>query len=150
MAYSRPLKTGTALKQTPCDQPGILQSVIEAEISTVSSLGVVQVGSGLSITPTGILSCTSGSGMMDVKLTAVNYTPSATDCFIGCTKSITVTLPLGVTGKVYIVKNQKGDDNGSVKVKCSGGQFIDTSPMVTLGEEDCITVVFDGIRWNLI
>ena len=154
MAYNRQPQSvlaGNALKQNPAPttlQPaGIVPVTLDAEIATTTSLGVVQVGSGLSITPLGILSTNSGSDLISVKLTAVNYTALATDYYIGATaKNITITLPLGVVGKVYVVKNQA---QGSIKVKGTG-QDLDNSGDKSLGSESSIIVVFDGTRWNII
>jgi hypothetical protein len=156
MAYNRQPQTvlaGKALKQNPDPnivQPaGISPVTLECEEATTTSLGVVQVGSGLSITPSGILSANGGSSsFINVTLTSTNYTATADDYYIGATKKdIDITLPLGITGKVYIIKNQA---NGSIKVKASGGQKIDTSTDKTLGSEVSIIVVFDGTRWNTI
>jgi hypothetical protein len=156
MAYNRQPQTvlaGMALKQNPLPgviQPaGIIPVTLDADIATTTSLGVVQVGSGLSITPGGILSATGGSSsFINVKLTSTNYTATATDYYIGATKKdIEITLPLGITGKVYVVKNQV---SGNIKVKTSGGQKIDTSADRTLGTDVSIIVVFDGTRWNVI
>lgn len=158
MAYNRLPQTvlaGTALKQNPLPtiiQPaGIVPVTLDCEIATTSTLGVVQVGSGLSITPAGLLSASGGGGddcLVNVKLTSSDYTAIATDCYIGATKKdIDITLPLGVTGKLYYIKNQI---SGSIKIKASGGQKIDTSSDKTLGSESGIIVVFDGTRWNTI
>jgi len=155
MAYNRQPQTvlaGMALKQNPPPtilQPaGIVAVTLDADIATTTSPGVVQVGSGLSITPTGILSATGGSSLINVKLTSVDYTATAADYYIGATKKdIDITLPLGITGKVYVIKNQV---SGNIKVKASGGQKIDTSSDVTLGTNNSIVVVFDGTRWNVI
>lgn len=157
MAYSRQpqvvIANGGALKQTPLPSdnhpPGIVPVELEAKISTTGNLGVVQVGSGLSITPAGVLSATGGgSSFINVTLVATDYTASAVDYYIGATKKeIEITFPLGIAGKVYIVKNQS---TGNIKVKASGSQKIDTASDKTLGAESSIIVVFDGTRWNII
>ena len=157
MAYSRQpqvvIANGGALKQTPLASnttpPGIVPVEIEALISTTTNLGVVQIGSGLSITPAGILSATnSGTDIINVTLTAVNYTALLTDYYIGATKKdIEITLPLGVVGKVYVIKNQV---SGNIKVKGTSGQKLDTASSKTLGSESAIICVFDGTRWNII
>lgn len=117
------------------------------KIATDKKLGVVQIGSGLSITSNGILSAVGAIGYQ-VTLTSVNYTADGDDYYIGATKkSITITLPIGVLGKAYIVKNQ---DDGNIAVNCSGGQKIDNSSSKTLGSEASIFVIFDGTRWNII
>jgi hypothetical protein len=155
MAYNRQpnvVFAGTALKQNPpastVTPPGIVPVTLDADIATTTSLGVIQVGAGLAITPAGVLSATGGgSSLINVKLTSVNYTAIASDYYIGATnKNITITLPLGIVGKVYIVKNQS---EGSIKVKGTG-QNLDSSGDKTLGSEGSLIAVFDGTRWNLI
>jgi hypothetical protein len=155
MAYNRQPQTvlaGMALTQNPPPnivQPaGIIPVTLDVDIATTTSPGVVQVGGGLSITPGGILSATGGSSLINIKLTSIDYTATATDYYIGATKKdIDITLPLGITGKVYVIKNQV---SGNIKVKATGGQKIDTSSDKTLGSEDSLVVVFDGTRWNVI
>jgi hypothetical protein len=156
MAYNRQPQTvlaGTAIKQSPLPGPtspgGIIPVTLDVDIATTTSLGVVQVGSGLSITPSGILSATGGSSsFINVTLTNVDYTATATDYYIGATKKdIDITLPLGIVGKVYVIKNQV---SGNIEVKGTSGQKIDTSSTKTLGADDSIIVVFDGSRWNTI
>lgn len=156
MAYNRQPQTvlaGTALKQNPSSSgtapSGIIPVTLDAEIATIVSLGVVQVGSGLAITPTGVLSATGGSSsLINIKLTSTDYTAISTDYYIGATKKdIEITLPLGTTGKVYVIKNQA---NGNIKVKASGSQKINMDSDKTLGTESSIIVVFDNTRWNTI
>jgi hypothetical protein len=157
MAYNRQPQTvlaGMALKQNPLSsiiQPaGIIPVTLDVDIATTTSPGVVQVGRGLSITPGGILSATGGCGnnFVTVKLTDFSYSITADDSYVGATSNnITITLPLGVTGKLYYIKNQV---NGNIKVKASGGQKIDSSSDKTLGTESSLTVIFDGSRWNVV
>jgi hypothetical protein len=161
MSYNRPPTPGIALKQIPALIPaGSVLQVLDSNISSTTELGVVQVGSGLQITPQGVLSTTGGDHdccFIKVHLTSKNYTATDDDCYIGVIEqdkdddskedSITITLPKGITGKVYTVKNQ---DNGNVKVQGSAGQKIDTSASKTLGSQASITVVFDETRWNVI
>lgn len=155
MAYSRQPQVvranGGALKQTPTSDvtspAGIVTVELEALTATTTSLGVVQIGSGLSITPAGVLSATGDSSLINVKLTSTNYTASNSDYYIGVTKKdITITFPAGIVGKVYVVKNQA---NGNIKVKGTG-QDLDNSGDKTLGSESSLIAVFDGTRWNLI
>jgi len=160
MAYTRQpnsVLAGRALKQNPPPTPlspaGILPVKFDVDIATTTSLGVVQVGSGINVNANGVISVNnSGSGLINVKLTAVNYNALQTDYYIGCTNEkddkVTITLPLGVIGKVYIIKNQ--DNGGSVKVTGSAGQKIDNFTTLNLSNESGIMLVFDGTRWNVI
>lgn len=154
MAYNRQpnvVLAGQGLKQNPLPSTttpsGIVPVQLDAEIATTTQLGVIQVGSGLVITPLGVLSV-QNTGLVNVKLTNTNYTALATDYYIGTTTAgITITLPLGIVGKTYVVKNQV---NGNITVTGTGGQKLDTANTKQLGTNDSITVVFDGARWNII
>jgi hypothetical protein len=149
MAYSRPINPGLGLKQIPTINPGVQELTLDTDIATTSSLGIVQVGSGLSVTALGVLSATgSASGLYSVKLTAVNYTALADDFYIGAIKKdICITLPIGVVGKLYIVKNQV---SGDVTVAATAAQKIDAASTKQLGTNQSITVIFDGTRWNIV
>lgn len=154
MSYSRPpVQAGRALKRTPPfpteTTAGVLDFALDADIATTNSLGVVQIGSGLSITPAGLLSATgSGSSLINVKLTSVDYTATANDEYIGVTKEgVLITLPLGVVGKLYIVKNQQ---SGNITVTGTSGQKLDNSISKTLGNQGMLLAVFVGTHWSLI
>jgi hypothetical protein len=157
MAYSRlpnTVQAGRALTQTPSSSStipsGIIEVMLDSNIATTSTLGVVQVGSGLSITPLGVLSASGGSSstIYAVKLTKVNYTALADDYYIGATDSgITITLPKGVLGKTYAIKNQ---DNGIVTVKATGSEKIDNSSTQTLATNKAIIIIFDGTQWQIM
>lgn len=155
MAYTRQPNSviaGVALAQTPGPVPvnpaGVLPVVLNANIATKFSLGVVQIGNNINVDGNGVISTSSTTDLISVKLTAVDYTALDTDYYVGATqKNITITLPLGVVGKVYYVKNQA---NGNITVQGTGGQTLDASAFKTLGAEEAIICVFDGTRWNII
>ena len=155
MAYSRPpVQPGRALKRSPVvpveSTAGVLDFSLDADIATTTSLGVVQVGSGLAITSAGVLSATNSgaSDFVNVYLTNVSYTVTATDLYVGATNNnITITLPAGILGRVYYIKNQSG---GNIKVQGTGGETIDGNAFQTLGSNAGFIVVFDGTRWNIL
>lgn len=155
MAYSRPpVQPGRALKRTPAvpveSTAGVFDFALDADIATTTSLGVVQIGSGLSVTPSGVLSATGSgdSNFVNVTLTGVDYTATAADSYIGATtNNITITLPAGLLGRVYYVKNQS---NGNIRVQGTGGETIDASAFKTLGSDSGFMLVFDGTRWNIL
>jgi hypothetical protein len=152
MSYTRPPAStlaGRALKQTPAPSTQALAPVLlDAEIAATTHLGVVQVGSGLSITPTGVLSATNSSDLFAVKIVTANYTATANDYYIGAIKKeITVTLPKGVTGKVYVVKNQ---ENGEITVTGTAGQKIDGFSSQKLSTNKSLMLIFDGTEWQSI
>ena len=157
MAYSRlpnTVQAGRALTQTPSSSTtvpsGIVEVMLDSNIATTSSLGVVQVGSGLAVTSSGVLSATNSSSgtIYAVKLTKVNYTALPDDYYIGATDcGIAITLPKGVLGKSYAIKNQ---DNGIVTVKATGSEKIDNSSTQTLATNKAIIIIFDGTQWQIM
>jgi hypothetical protein len=154
MSYTRQpnsVLAGRALAQNPASTttapPGVVTVTLDANIASTTELGVVQVGSGLSITPLGVLSV-DNTGLVQVKITNTNYTALASDYYIGAnSNNITITLPTGITGKIYVVKNQV---NGNVSLTGTGGQQIDNSNTKNLGSNDCVIVLFNGTRWSII
>lgn len=79
---------------------------------------------------------------------AVNYTVKSTDQYIGATASgITLTLPAGILGRFYQIKNQS---TGDITVQGTGGQTIEGTTTKTLNTNAGITVVFDGTIWKIL
>ena len=161
MAYSRPpVQPGRGLKRNPTlpieSTSGVFDYALDSDIATTTSPGIVQVGNGLSITPSGILSASGGDSgcFVNVTLTSTNYTATADDCYIGANNSkddddnkITITLPLGDNGKLYYIKNQ---GTGNIKVQGTSGQTIDGSSSKTLGTNGSFILVFASNRWNIL
>lgn len=155
MSYNRAPNTflaGRGLKQTPSQTgsvpPGVVTVTVDSDIASISNLGLVQVGTGLSITPAGVLSVSGSGSIVNVYLTSVSYAMNDNDYFVGATnKGITLTMPLGILGKVFYVKNQS---TGSITLTGTGGQTIDNSLSKNLGSETGVVCVFDGTRWNTI
>jgi len=85
---------------------------------------------------------------LTIKYTAVNYTVTAIDQYVCATASnITITLPTGILGRVYYVKNQSA---GNVTVQGTGGQTVEGSAFKTLNSNAAITCVFDGTVWKIL
>ena len=114
---------------------------------------VYQLIAGENIT----LSATSGvvtisaatEGILKTVGTATNYTATATDEYIGVIATpALITLPLGVTGKTYIIKNEAA--SGNTTVKGTNGEFIDGSATKALSSYASMSVVFRNGKWNVI
>jgi len=85
---------------------------------------------------------------LTIKYTAVDYTVSAIDQYVCATVSnTTLTLPTGILGRVYYLKNQSA---GSVTVQGTGGQLVEGSASKTLNTNAAITCVFDGTIWKIL
>ena len=122
---------------------------------TINNTGVTKIipGTNITISPgTGVGDVTinaAAEGILQTVGTAISYAALATDEYIGVTVNpTTVTLPTGVTGKTYIIKNEAG--SGSTTVTGTGGQLLDTTASKTLGTQASISVVFRAGAWRII
>ena len=85
---------------------------------------------------------------LNIAYPAVNYNVTATDQYIGATASgITITLPTGILGRFYQIKNQS---IGNITVQGTGGQLVEGSAFKTLTPAAGFTVVFDGTIWKIL
>jgi hypothetical protein len=163
MAYNRqPQVTlaGLGLKQNPppniTQPPGVIPVTLDAEIATTTSLGVVQVGSGLSITPEGILSATGGGGeCCNAIVVSQDYTATPDDYYIGVDsqRPVTITLPMSVINcKQYVIKVEMGPPLGNRKVKiASPGTTIDGATSIVLTNPyESVSVLYRGGKWHII
>jgi hypothetical protein len=119
---------------------------------TINNTGVTSLTAGANVT----LSASSGAvtisvqepGIETTTSTAIAYTATATDGYIGVTANpTTITLPLGVTGKVYIIKNEAA--SGSTTVIGTGVEKIDGSTSKSLNSNSSMTVIFRA-GWRII
>ena len=121
---------------------------------TVNNTGVTKIiaGTNITISPgTGVGNVTinaAAEGILQTVGTAVAYTALATDEYIGVTVNPTiVTLPTGVVGKTYIVKNET---TGTTTVTGTLGQLLDSTLTKSLGAQASISVVFRAGAWRII
>jgi hypothetical protein len=121
---------------------------------TVNNTGVTKIvaGTNISISPAGgtgdVTINAASEGILQTVGTAVAYTATATDEYIGVTANPTiVTLPTGIVGKTYIIKNET---TGSTTVTGTLGQLLDGSLTKVLGANASITVVFRAGAWRII
>jgi len=122
---------------------------------TVNNTGVTKIvaGTNVTISPAGgtgnVTINSTSDGIFQTVGTAVAYTATATDEYIGVTANPTiVTLPTGITGKTYIVKNEGA--GGVTTVTGTLGQLLDSSLTKTLGNNASMTVIFRAGAWRII
>lgn len=143
---------------TPTAGPGIsLTSVTTsgpAAAFTVNNTGVLSLtaGTGIALSgPTGNVTISStGTSVVNTKGVGVNYTLLSTDDYVGATvNGITLTLPAGVTGQSYIIKNETSTP-GSITIAKTGADTIDGATTKTLNNSASITVVFRAGAWRIV
>ena len=163
MAYNRPPQVtlaGLALKQNPpatIVQPaGIIPVVLDAEIATTTSLGVVQIGEGISVTPEGVISATGITPGCNAILIGEDYECESDDCYIGVNSvgPISVSLPVDIpNGHQIVVKAEMGPPMGNRKVTIVtvDGSLIDDSPSFVLSVPyESVHLIFRGLGWHII
>jgi hypothetical protein len=122
---------------------------------TVNNTGVTKIvaGTNITISPNGgtgdVTINAAAEGILKTVGTAIAYTALATDEYIGVTANPTiVTLPTGVVGKTYIVKNEGA--GGSTTVTGTLGQLLDGSLTKSLNNNASLSVVFRAGAWRII
>lgn len=175
MSYLFPLATNTDLGQVQIGanilvDPATSIISLPQSISTTAAVTFDSVNATTSVSVNGtpvvykllagdniILSAASGivtisatgEGIVKTTGAAANYTATATDEYIGVTTNPTlITLPVGITGKVYTIKNES--TNGSTTVKGTGLEKLDGSTTKSLNSFASLTVVFRNGIWNII
>jgi hypothetical protein len=123
---------------------------------TVNNTGVLSLVAGTGITvsaATGTITV-SATGTDIIKTIGVtsNYTATADDEYIGVdsTSLVTITLPAGVTGRVYTIKEEHGSGTGKVNIQGSNSEKIDGSAFKQLTALASLTVVFRAGQWRII
>ncbi len=81
------------------------------------------------------------------------YTATATDYFL-CVLTIapvTITLPPGILGTVYIIKDCSGGASPTNAVTIQGtGQNVDGGTATITSPFGSVTVIFNGIDWSIV
>jgi len=149
------------LEQTPQPVPlspaGLLPVILDAKIASTTSLGVVQIGNNIHISPEGIISVEDPEDCCDKQTVVVSkdYTASNTDYYIGVDSkdSVSIILPANPEdGKTIIVKAEMKPPLGSRKVtiKTSDGSLIDgTGSQILQQPYQSITVIYRN-NWFII
>ena len=94
--------------------------------------------------------------LADVPVTLIDeatYSATADEYFLGVifNGAITVTLPAGTLGKVFIVKDSVGDANTNPITIITTGSTIDGDPNYVINVDwGSIGLVYNGIEWNVV
>jgi len=124
---------------------------------TISNTGVLSLTAGDGITLSGstgnITVSASGADLIATIGVTGSYTATADDEYIGVysATAVTITLPVGVTGRVYTIKDEYGQGSGKITIKPSGTEKIDnaTSYIISVPNQS-VSVVFRGGQWRII
>ena len=123
----------------------------------VSNTGVLSVvaGDGISVSSsTGYITISaSGADLISTIGVTGSYTATANDEYIGVysASAVTISLPVGITGRVYTIKDEYGQRSGKITIKPSGLEKIDNANNYIISVPyQAISVVFRGGQWRII
>ena len=130
------------------------------EAMYIKSTGNVGIGFGAS-TPNSTLQVAGSVSFAIVTQTAATYAVSSTDATVLCNRSsaMTVTLPtaVGISGRIYTVKNINTNTGSSVTINTTSSQTIDSygtavglSYMGNTGFYTSYTFQSNGSNWYIL
>lgn len=134
--------TGTGPNATwTVNNTGVTSAVAGTGISVSSATGAVTIantgvlsliaGSGISLSAsTGNITISSfGADLISVIGVTTNYTATVTDEYIGVKSAaaVTITLPTGIDGRVYTIKDEYGQGSGKITIQPPSGIKIDNA-----------------------
>jgi hypothetical protein len=151
----------------------VVTSVNPVAGAGISITNLVSIGNtvGFAVSNTGVLSVTAGDGITlsgstgNITISATgadliatigvtgSYTATADDEYIGVfsAAAVTITLPIGVTGRVYTIKDEYGQGSGKITVQPSGLEKIDNANTYIISvPNQSVSVVFRGGQWRII
>lgn len=160
------------------NQVSIGGSDVVTSVNPVSGVGIsitdlVSIGNtvGFVVLNTGVLSVSAGAGISlsnstgNVIISASgadliatigvtdSYTATTDDEYIGVfsAAAVTISLPIGVTGRVYIIKDEYGQGSGKITIQPSGTEQIDNKNNYIISvPNQSVSVVFRGGQWRII
>ncbi len=153
--------TGPASSFT-INNTGVTSALASAGISVSSATGAVTIantgvlsltaGSGISLTATtGNITISSfGADLINVIGVTSNYTATLTDEYIGVksASAVTITLPAGVDGRVYIIKDEFGQGSGKITILPQSGSKVDNANTYRISVPyESVQVVYRAGNW---
>lgn len=124
---------------------------------TINNTGVLKLNAGAGITlsaNTGNITISSfGADLINVYGTTTSYTASITDEYIGVysASAVTITLPSGINGRVYTIKDEYGQGSGKITIQPQAGELIDNAVNYVISVPyQSVGVVFRAGSWHII
>lgn len=124
---------------------------------TIKNTGVLSLTAGTGIALSGstgnVTVSTSGTNFIHVYGTTTDYTLTADDEYVGVNSvsNVTLTLPVGVTGRMYIIKDEHGQNGGKIFIKCQNTDLIDGASTYTISVPyQSVTVVYRAGQWRIV
>lgn len=163
----------TALSSITSDGLDVVTTVTPSAGDGISITGLNSFGPSVSfdINNTGVLSITAGAGitvsaatgnvtisstgadLIAVRGTTTNTTLTATDEYLGVSSAsaVTITLPTGVPGRIYTVKDEFGQGSGKITLQPQTGETVDGKANYVISiPYQSVSVVFRAGGWWIV
>ena len=126
---------------------------INVEDGIISTANIV-AGTGITITAsnTDIVISSFGADFINTVGVNTNYTATLDDEYIGVSSAsaVTITLPAGVEGRVYSIKDEYGQGSGKITIAPQTGELIDNKKTYVIGiPYQSVNTVFRSGNWWL-
>ncbi len=133
-------------------------SVDVATDVTVNGVPVVyglEAGPGISLSDNhgNITISATGADLIAVYGTTTSYTATANDEYIGVNSvvAVNITLPISSEGRVYTIKDERGNGSGKITIVPPTGQLLDGKPNYVISVPyQSVNVVFRAGNWWMI
>jgi hypothetical protein len=115
--------------------------------SAGSDNDIINIGSG------NIITGGNPSPVTVTNVTTPEYTALATDYFlcVDVAAPVTITLPTGILGTVYIVKDCDGDAfTNPITIQGTGGELVDGATATINTPYGSISFIFNGTEWSIV
>ena len=154
---NRVITSFTAVAGTGLSGGGVITGTTGTFAFTNTGVLSLTAGTGITLsTSTGnITVAANGTTAINTVLTTSSYTVLTTDEYIGVnsTAAVSITLPdaTGISGRTYIVKDERGQGSGKITVTGTAGQFPEASGNYIISVPyQSLTVVARGALWHII
>lgn len=166
--------TGTALSGVVTNGPASAFTITNTGVLSLSSnVGIAVSGStgNVVVTNTGVTRITagvgiavsantgnitiSGTGTSVINVIGVNssYTATPTDQYIGVNSvaAVTITLPTGIEGRTYTIKDEHGQGSGKINITPQISELIDGAATYVISVPyQSVSVVYRAGSWHII
>jgi len=94
-----------------------------------------------------------GSIFIETAVTSTDITITEDNDYMGVIskKPVTITLPVGLEGRIFIIKDELGPQAGKITIVPQAGETIDNQGQLVLSSPfSSATIVFRGTGWHVI
>lgn len=133
----------------------LVGNFIDVDDAGVISSPEIIAGTGITVdyTPGFITLSSTGADLIHVYGTTVSYTATVDDEYIGVSSAaaVTITLPAGIDGRVYTIKDEYGQGSGKITIQPQTGELIDKKVNYIISIPlQSVSMVFRAGSWWII